>query len=231
MVTEIRGVVFDIDDTLYLERDYVRSGLRHVCDAIAKTSGIDGTRLFVFLWELFESGQRGHLFDALLKEHPQVASRWSTPDLVKAYREHVPTISLAPEIGTLLQRLRSTGMRLGVITDGALASQTAKIAALGLDARVDVVCTTDSWGAAYWKPHPRSFVYVASALDLLPVQLAYVGDNPHKDFVAPLALGWDAVRLRIPGQLHVNAESCGVVEVQSVEQLASYLMTTTTSNE
>lgn len=224
MVASIRGVVFDIDDTLYLERDYVRSGFRSVCDLVASSSSVDSSELFDFLWQLFDTGQRGLLFDALLKEYPQVASRWAISDLVKSYREHDPAIDLLPEMGALLRRLRSIGVRLGVITDGKLVSQTAKIGALGLGKRIDVVCTTDSWGTEYWKPHSRAFVHVAAALDLAPDQLVYVGDNPHKDFVAPLALGWDAIRVRIPGQLHVDVECPSVMEVQSVQQLSEYLM-------
>ena len=31
-----RGIVFDLDDTLYLERDYVRSGFSFIADLMAK---------------------------------------------------------------------------------------------------------------------------------------------------------------------------------------------------
>ena len=38
-------VVFDLDDTLYKERDYVASGFRAVADEIAAESGIEAKRL------------------------------------------------------------------------------------------------------------------------------------------------------------------------------------------
>ena len=53
-------VVFDLDDTLYLERDYVRSGFRAV-DAWLASRGILG--FFGEAWANFENGLRGKAFD------------------------------------------------------------------------------------------------------------------------------------------------------------------------
>ena len=58
------GVVFDIDDTLYLERDYVRSGFRAVGEHVARSTGVDGFSDLAFA--LFEQGLRGHIFDETL---------------------------------------------------------------------------------------------------------------------------------------------------------------------
>jgi len=56
-------VVFDLDDTLYLERDYVRSGFRAV-DAWLASRGILG--FFGEAWANFENGLRGKAFDRAL---------------------------------------------------------------------------------------------------------------------------------------------------------------------
>jgi putative hydrolase of the HAD superfamily len=71
-------VVVDIDDTLYLERDYVLSGLREVDDEVVRL----GARGFREAAEtLFENGVRGTLFDDALRElgadhllHPRAAT-------------------------------------------------------------------------------------------------------------------------------------------------------------
>ncbi len=199
------GVVFDLDDTLYLERDYVASGLRAVAARLA--AGPAAEALAAGLWRRFESGARGTLFDELLEHHPEFRPLCSVPELVQCYRAHSPKLELLPGVPALLDRCRARGHALAVITDGACASQQAKVAALGLSAWAEPVILTDRWGRDYWKPHPRAFEAVASALELPAQALIYVADNPAKDFYAPNRLGWQSVRLRLPGQLHEHLES------------------------
>lgn len=198
-----RGVVLDLDDTLYLERDYVRSGFAAVGHHLAEISDVRADSVAAHLWNRFMSGERGRHFDELVASDPALRDRVSVAELVDVYRHHTPDIELLPGTRELLDELRSSGRPTGVISDGALASQSAKVQALGLGELVDgPVVLTDEWGRASWKPHPRAFLHVQQAWDLPPAEMVYVGDNPHKDFDAPRALGWACVRLRMPGQLH-----------------------------
>ncbi len=201
MVTPALGVVFDLDDTLYLERDYVRSGFRAVAAFAAEGTEIDVDAAAESLWNGFLAGVRGSAFDDLLKRYPQVAARCSVPELVRCYREHAPDIAYLPGVETLLNELQGLGVPLAVISDGPLVSQAAKAEALGVARYADPVVLTDAWGAAYWKPHVRAFEAVAEAFGLPAERLVYIGDNPEKDFHAPTALGWKSVRLRLPGQV------------------------------
>ena len=130
--TPALGVVFDLDDTLYLERDYVRSGFRAVAeDAVAGTS-VSPDEASKFLWDGFLAGVRGSSFNDLLTEYPDIAARRTIPDLVRVYREHPPTIDFLPGAEALLQELKGLGVPLAVITDGPLESQAAKAEALGV---------------------------------------------------------------------------------------------------
>ena len=74
----IRGIVFDIDDTLYLERDYVRSGFAHVAREVGRTDDEAG-RLHDWLIRAFESGVRGDTFDRLRAAHPRLESAYRQP--------------------------------------------------------------------------------------------------------------------------------------------------------
>ena len=205
--SDLRGVVLDLDDTLYLERDYVRSGFGAVAEHLASQWDVDAEHVREHLWQRFTGGERGNHFDELVAGDPSLRDRVHVPDLVEVYRHHVPDIQLLPGMEALLGKLRASGLRTGVISDGALASQQAKVGALGIDRLVDgPVVLTDVWGREGWKPHPRAFLHVQEAWGLAAERLVYVGDNPHKDFDAPHALGWACVRLRLPGQLHSNAE-------------------------
>ena len=196
MVT--RGVVFDLDDTLVFERDYVRSGFRHVAGVIAARAGASADEVFDLLWSDFLAGVRGDAFDRALARFP--APDLAVADLVEAYRAHEPDVQLAPGAEEVLAAACARGT-VAIVSDGPLASQRAKVAALGLASRCAPVVLTDAWGKEFWKPHRRAFEHVAEAWGLAPEDLVYVGDNPLKDFVAPNELGWHTMRLRVPEQL------------------------------
>lgn len=220
------AVVFDVDDTVYLERDYVSSGFAAVAEAVADGADIDAQTLRDHLWSRFVSGERGRHFDSLLAAFPEARSTVSVPDLIAVYRGHQPDISFLPGMAELLTDLAGSGVTLGAISDGALASQQAKVEALDLTSFIlGPIVLTDVWGREFWKPHPRAFEEVRRRLDVPHDRLIYVADNPAKDFHSPRDLGWLCVRLRLPGQLHEHApdEITPDVEVRSVADLAAVL--------
>jgi putative hydrolase of the HAD superfamily len=225
----IKGVVFDIDDTLYLERDYVLGGFRQIADLVGRS---EGEREVVARWleDAFESGVRGTTFDRLLESFPPVADRLSVDKLVEAYRGHTPVIDLAPDVVSTLDALRAGGQHLAILSDGPLASQTAKATALGLSRWFDPIVFTAALGPGAGKPATAGFASIARAWDLAPEALAYVADNPEKDFAGPRALGWLTVRLRQPGQLRYELEPQGEalrpdVEIRAIAGLLPGLRT------
>lgn len=224
----VRGVVFDLDDTLYLERDYVASGFRHVALVVEGHCDAAADEVFQFLWSGFGEGIRGDSFDRLLVRYPSLASGWTVGELVQLYRGHQPTIDALPKIKELLNELTRGMIALALVTDGLIAAQSGKIAALGLSGCFDLLVLTDTWGREYRKPHRRGFETVKSGLSLCSEQLVYVGDNPAKDFRAPREMGWQTVRLRLPGQLRYLEEPpapdyAPQKEVVSVESLIQLL--------
>lgn len=221
------GVAFDLDDTLYLERDYVRSGFRAVAEDAVTGTSVSADEASKFLWDGFLAGVRGSSFNDLLAEYPDISERRGVPDLVRVYREHAPTIDFLPGAEALLQELQSLGVPLAVITDGPLESQAAKAEALGVARYADPVVLTDAWGQDFWKPHVRAFEHVAETFALPHDRLVYVGDNPLKDFHAPTALGWRSVRLRMAGQVREKLEHDAMPptwEVGSIAELRDALL-------
>lgn len=225
----MKAVVFDLDDTLYLEREYVFSGFRHVARHIAEKTGlIPEEAVWGFLKKTFEEGIRGRSFDLFLEQRPEVGSLLTVSDLIFVYREHFPKISFQAGMGSLLSDLRDSGVLLGVISDGSLAAQSQKVKALGLYKKMDEVILTDSWGKEFWKPCERAFVYLEDKWDLPPSQMVYIGDNPKKDFFPGNRRGWTTLRLRIPGQEHCDLEPgsgefAPDMEFSNVETLSRYL--------
>lgn len=221
----LQAVVFDLDDTLYLERDYVLSGFRIIAGITEANAEGRAEEVFEYLWDNFLAipGRRDN-FDLLLRRYPGMGDAWKIDDLVDRYRCHMPALILNVEVRALLVELRSEGMKLAIITDGIPDAQWRKVHALGLLPLVDEVVVTDELGIKNRKPCPASFRMLSQRLGVMPERCAYVGDNPAKDFVAPRALGWTTVRLRTPGQLHEMAEPTSPdfaahCEVSSIEEL------------
>ena len=212
----IQGVVFDIDDTLYLERDYVRSGFLYVARHVAATVE-EAREIADWLWRAFERGVRGDTFDQLLAARPDLAARVTAIDLIAAYRSHVPTISLLPGMQEVLDDLSAAGLRLGVLSDGPIESQRAKAEALGLDAWFDPVLLTAARGRGFAKPGTLGFEWIASSWRLPHPELAYVADNPLKDFRGPRRLGWRTIRLRLPPQLRQAIDPIDEIDGPDVE--------------
>ena len=198
------GVVFDIDDTLYLERDYVRSGFEAVGAHVEATLELPG--FAAAAWRLFEDGVRGQTFDRALSALGADARSSNISELVALYRSHVPRISLLADAQEAIDYLSAEGVPMGVITDGPEASQRAKASALGLHDSMQHVIFTDELGQGYGKPDHRSFEMIAAALGE-PERLVYIADNPGKDFSAPHRSGWTTWRIRRPDGLHVSTES------------------------
>jgi putative hydrolase of the HAD superfamily len=190
--------VFDLDDTLYLERAYVWSGFRAAGAWAEKELGI---RDFSerSLYE-FECGHRGDIFNRVLSAYGLSNSK-ILAELVQAYRSHAPSIALLPDAIQCLSALRDHGF-LAVITDGAVEAQQKKVRALGLDSAVNLVVLTGKWGQEFSKPNARAFEYVQQQFGVPPGRCAYIGDNPTKDFITPRGLGWRTARVRRDGGLH-----------------------------
>lgn len=206
-------IVLDLDDTLYLERDYARSGFAAVERCLGLESPALAPGFAAAAWEVFESGGRDYIFNRVLGgrgcDDASLVAR-----LVEVYRAHRPAIGLLPDARAFLAA--AAGHELVLLTDGPVISQSAKIEALGIAPMLARMVLTDGWGLAYRKPHPRAYLEIAA--DRNPAQCLAIGDNPAKDFSVPLALGWRSpIRVRRAGALHTAvATPEGCMEVTSL---------------
>lgn len=204
-------VVFDIDDTLYLERDYVRSGFAAVQQAAVGRVPDDFARR---AWREFEAGRRGDVFDRVLADRSNDAQL--VRELVELYRNHVPAIELLPDAREAMERATERSW-VGVVTDGPGASQRAKATALGLDARTRAIVFTEELGRGFGKPHPRAFMELERVSGVSGDRAVYVADNPAKDFGGPRSLGWRTIRVRRSASLHAAIDSGDDVDDEVVD--------------
>ncbi len=220
-------IVFDMDDTLYLERDYVRSGFDAISEWASKTAEIKG--LGAAAWRRFEAGHKGDIFNRALEDVGYRQGSALIPELVAIYRGHRPQIALSRDVSSSLTQLR-THSHLALITDGFSICQRNKIDALGLATWLNPIVVTDELGDGFRKPHPKAFEYIEQHFAPVVTRFAYVGDNPQKDFQAPRARGWTTFRIRRDGGLHRNVDCLDGVadfEIAELSELSHWLFPST----
>ena len=198
----IKAVVFDLDDTLYAERDYVRSGYEAVAKHL-QGRATSGEKMGPWLWRRFLAGQHDGALDALNQHFRLGLSVEEIGELVSVYREHTPRLRPYGAVADTLRRMRKH-VALGLLTDGFLPAQQLKLEALRLKPHFRAVVFTEHLGRSKWKPAPDGYELIARELGVAHDACCYVADNPAKDFVAPNALGWLSVQLRWPDQIHAD---------------------------
>lgn len=174
-----KAIVFDLDDTLYPEESYVRSGIAAACRLVKAVSGVDHTAM---LMALRDAGQRDWLTTLCETLSPACSMRES---LLWAYRLHEPDIFLSSEVRQSIAALVRLSKGVAVLTDGRSLTQRLKLRALGLADLPAYI--SDEHGSAD-KPDPRRFHAIMH--DIPASGYFYIADNPAKDFIAPKALGW-----------------------------------------
>ncbi|MDE6402282.1 MAG: HAD family hydrolase [Muribaculaceae bacterium] len=187
-------VAFDLDDTLYKECEYVRSGYRYVARRLARELRVPAEGLL----EIVESdaGRGRHPFDVLFE---YTDGNVSVERMVAMYREHIPFITLPDVSAGCLARLASAGCTLALITDGRHTGQWNKIRALAIERYIDgrLISVSADIGADKTLPLPWERMQ-----ELTPgcTRRWYIGDNPRKDFHYPNLMGWNTVMLRDDGR-------------------------------
>ena len=189
-------IVFDLDDTLYLERDFAFSAYAHLDELVQRETGVEG--FGPRCRALFEAGERRTIFDLARDALGLSEADIAIQTLIDAYRSHPPDVSLCPDAVAFLQR---TPQPFGLITDGPAHMQRNKIAALDLPRWIEHLRPTGAWGEGYGKPHPRAFIEMEQIAGPA-AHMIYIADNPAKDFITPKARGWTTVQITRAGGVH-----------------------------
>lgn len=193
-----RGIVIDLDDTVYPQAAYLRGAARAVGRAGA-AAGLDQVRLSRAVRRQLAAGSdSGGTIDRALMACgvPPAVGVELLPGLVAAFTGYRPRrLPLYVGAATALAALGAR-FPLACLTDGNPVIQRAKLAATGVAAAFQTVVITDSLGGrATRKPHPAGLRHVATALGVDPADLVVVGDRPGKDMAVAAALGARSIRV------------------------------------
>lgn len=201
----IKAVVFDLDDTLISEKEYIKSGFKHISELISKEHNIEAISIYEFMNNLFKEDSK-NVFNRLLDKLNIKYDDEYIKYLIHEYRSHMPTINLYQDAQEILDCLRVNGIKLGMITDGYKITQRNKLKALNIEEYFECIVVTDELGREYWKPHRKSYEIVKEVLGLQYQEIVYVGDNINKDFITANKLGIHTVMINRSEGVYLNLD-------------------------
>lgn len=202
-------VVFDLDDTLYKEIDFLKSAYKEIADRIAIPESYD------FMLKAYYDGRNA--FKEVV-EHYHLS--YNVENLLNIYRNHYPRIKFNDDVKTTLAVLVKKAI-LGLISDGRSVQQWNKIKALSLDNYIpkENILISDEFG--HKKPDLEGFEFFMSKYP--KEEYTYIGDNTSKDFYAPNKLGWTTVCLLDNGEnIHKQDFSLGSLYLPKVKVKSLY---------
>lgn len=182
----VRAVAFDLDGTLFDDRQYVRAGLINAGAELQRRAGVDLTAELLAAY--FRDGHREATFDVVLSTAGLADDH--VPALVSAYHDSEGALVPYPDAEGTLETL-ADDYGIGVITGGT--NGRGKLARLGLDGYVDETIVTAERADSKRSADP--FVEMAERFGVPMESMAFVGDRPGLDFPQPNRLGMHTVRV------------------------------------
>ena len=214
-----KAVIFDLDDTLISEDEYIKSGYRAVAAFLKDLYGWDERMTCRQLYDLYLEDST-NVFNRLLDSRDIRYRDSEIMELVSVYREHVPEISYYPDVMPTLFELRNRGIKLGILSDGYAVTQRMKVTVLKSKKMFDKIILTDELGREYWKPDPRPFIMMKEAFQIGWDDMIYVGDNPKKDFYIGHDFPIMTVRIMREQSVYLNEQYReGVTEAARIDNL------------
>ena len=196
MINNNTHVVFDLDDTLYKEIDYVISAYNYINNYIKHLYNID------LVSNIQECADNNKKFFDLIKSKLNQNQSFLIEKYLELYRFHYPEINLSNDAKEFLNNLSNRGVEFSIITDGRSISQNNKVKALGLTHLVKNIIISEETG--FDKPDLNNFKMIEA---IYPnKKLLYVADNTYKDFLAPNILNWDTICLLDNGR-NIHAQN------------------------
>jgi putative hydrolase of the HAD superfamily len=193
MFSTVKAIIFDLDDTLYLQRSYKESGFSAVADWLKLNHGVPADVTLDHLYRIINDFGPSYpkMFNQLV-ERISLSDDY-IPALIRVFLNHQPAIACFQGVKETLSRLRKSFL-LGLLTDGHEYIQRKKVRCLGLENSFDSILYSDAMGLK--KPASELYQFFEDQFHLHPRQLIYVGDNPNKDFSEANRRGWLTVRVK-----------------------------------
>lgn len=233
----IEVVLFDLDDTLFDHRGSVRSGITAHRGAhglvgdddveFARWNALEELHYHRYLTgELDFLEQRRARARGFLEPHGHILDDAGADAWFGAYLTHYEsTWQLHPDAADCLDRLDARGIPLGIITNGDISFQGAKLAGLGITDRFEHVIASGTVGVA--KPDARIFELACELFEVPVDRALYVGDRLHTDAIGAAGAGLRGVWIDRSGAASAEqldeAGAAGARVIHTLDELDSLL--------
>jgi putative hydrolase of the HAD superfamily len=202
----IKAVIFDLDDTLISEMDYIRSGYNHISKILSNEHDLIAKEVYNQLFLEFNLDKK-NVFNRVLDRFSVSYDKEYIYKLVNEYREHKPNINFFEDVLPTIKMLKENGLKVGIITDGYKVAQRLKLEAVNAFELFDNnLIITDELGREFWKPHMRPYELIKEKLDVDFNEMVYVGDNPEKDFYIGSIYPITTIRIKRENGIYLNAK-------------------------
>lgn len=226
MAAQLKGALFDFDDTLVDWsgvqlgwREIEAARLSRVQEHVYRKTRADwltaDTLLDVYLqrtraaWSEARVTLRAPHMPSILMESLEalgVATEGlDLADVIRAYDWNVvPGTIVFPDVPPLLRALRLAGVKLGIVTNASqpMAMRDAELERHGL-IQYFPDCRLSAADAGYLKPDKRIFNCALERMGTAPEETVFIGDNPEADIAGALSVGMKAV-LRVTKRAEAN---------------------------
>ncbi len=189
----IKLLIFDLDNTLYAEGDYVISGFKTVAKYVQHKFNKSYFEAYRLLLESFIRNGRGKNIETLVQKFALGAG--VVPELINVYRSHVPDIRMSEQVVELLGRL-GVDHQLCLITNGWPNVQARKVEALGLENYFDLILYSQLDGLQYAKPHQKYFLEALERFNVDPSEALVIGDDWEADIKGAMNVSIEAVHIK-----------------------------------
>tara|TARA_Y100000589_G_C27186575_1_gene642961 strand:- start:1202 stop:1867 length:666 start_codon:yes stop_codon:yes gene_type:complete len=174
-------IIFDLDDTLYKEIDFVKGGMRAVSYFLEDHIRENSKSIYSELIHILHTEGRGKIFDKFLNGKRKF-NKYLVARCINEYRFHSPNIKLYESAQKFLNANKFKSLYL--VTDGNKNVQWSKIKALDLERFFKKIFITHRYGIKNAKPSLYCFEKIKTLEQADWKDLVYIGDNPAKDFVS-----------------------------------------------
>ena len=196
----IKGAVFDLDHTLFDRYATLRKIMPAFCAHFDITDGMTIEKA----GDLLEYADRHFVhidWQTILKYLTENGMFRTSPEfedysefLLSSFRKTAVEFSFTKP---MLTKLRDSGIKTGLITNGKSETQRAKLGLLGLEPYFDEILISGEFGKG--KPSKEPFIAMAERLGLEPNELIYAGDHPKYDVDASRKAGYTPFWIKTTG--------------------------------
>ncbi|MEM0203812.1 MAG: HAD-IA family hydrolase [Archaeoglobaceae archaeon] len=181
---EIKAVIFDLDNTLV---DFMGAKMK-ACEEVSRIarcgSAEELLQYFLRNRSAFESF---HSIAEFLKDRGAFSQELFSRCCEVYEKTKLENLRIYSGVREVLERLKSMGLKLAIVTDAENGNAIARLRKFGLEKYFDAIVSADMCGKM--KPEPDSILLALSMLGVEAREAVIVGDSIRRDILAGKKLG------------------------------------------